>query len=71
MNPILFTLGGVEVRWYSALMLTGMLITIIMVIAESKRFNISKDFAFNLSFWVIITGLIGARCYYAVVSPVD
>ena len=31
MNPILFTLGGVEVRWYSALMLTGMLITIIMV----------------------------------------
>jgi phosphatidylglycerol:prolipoprotein diacylglycerol transferase len=66
MNPILFTLGGVEVRWYSALMLTGMLITIIMVIAESKRFNISKDFAFNLSFWVIIIGLIGARCYYVI-----
>lgn len=66
MNPILFTLGGVEVRWYSALMLIGMLITIIMVIAESKRFNISKDFAFNLSFWVIIIGLIGARCYYVI-----
>ncbi len=66
MNPILFTLGGIEIRWYSVLMLTGMLITIIMVIAEAKKFNISKDFAFNLSFWVIIFGLIGARLYYVV-----
>lgn len=64
MNPIIFSIGGVDIRWYSVLMLTGMLITIMMVIKEAKRFNISKDFAFNLAFWVIIFGLIGARAYY-------
>ena len=66
MNPVLFSVAGLDIRWYSVLMLTGMLITIIMVIAEAKRFNISKDFAFNLSFWVIILGLIGARAYYVI-----
>ena len=66
MNPILFSIAGIDIRWYSVLMLTGMVITIIMVISESKRFNISKDFAFNLSFWVIIFGLIGARAYYVI-----
>lgn len=66
MNPILFSFGGFDIRWYSVLMLTGMIITIIMVISECKRFNMSSDFAFNLSFWTIIFGLIGARTYYVI-----
>ena len=66
MNPVLVTLFGFEIRWYSVLMLTGMLIAIIMVIKEAKRFNIPKDFSFNLAFWTIIFGLIGARLYYCI-----
>ncbi len=66
MDPVLFNLFGVEVRWYSVLMLTGMIISIIMLIKEGKRFNIPKDFLFNLAFWVIIIGLICARAYYCI-----
>ena len=66
MNPILFTVFGIEVRWYSMLLLTGMIISIIMLIREGKRFNIPKDFSFNLAFWVIIIGIISARVYYCV-----
>ena len=66
MNPILFTINGIEIRWYSVLLLTGMLIGILMIIKESKRFNLSKDFAFNMCFWTIIFGLIGARAYYVI-----
>lgn len=66
MNPVLFKLGNIEVKWYSFLLLIGMLLAIIMVMRESKRFRISKDFTFNLCFWTVIIGIIGARLYYCI-----
>ena len=66
MNPVLFTLFGFEIRWYSILILIGAMIAIILLIKEGKRFNIPKDFLFNLAFWVIIFGIIGARLYYCI-----
>ncbi len=64
MNPVAFTIYNFEVRWYSLCLLVGMLISLFMVIREAKRFNIPKDFMFNLAFWVIIIGIICARIYY-------
>ena len=66
MNPVLFNIFGIEVRWYSVLLLSGMIIAIIMLIKEGKRFNIPKDFLFNLAFWVIIIGILSARLYYCI-----
>jgi len=66
MNPIIFTIFGFEVRWYSVLILTGVILAIFLLIKEGKRYNIPKDFLFNLAFWVIIFGFIGARLYYCI-----
>lgn len=66
MNPIAFTLFGFEFRWYSIFILIGMLIGIFLFIKEGKRFNIPKDFTFNLAFWGIIFGIISARLYYCI-----
>jgi len=66
MNPVLFTLFGIEIRWYSMLLLIAMAIAITMLIKEGKRFNIPKDFTFNLAFWVIIIGILCARVYYCI-----
>lgn len=66
MNPVLLTLFGFELRWYSVLLLVAMTIAIVLIIREGKRFNIPKDFSFNLAFWVIIIGVICARLYYCV-----
>ena len=66
MNPVLFNIYGIEIRWYSVLLLVGMLLGIYMLMKEGKRFNIPKDFTFNLAFWVIIIGIISARLYYCI-----
>ena len=66
MNPVLFTINGFEVRYYSLFLLAGIIIAIILVIVEAKRFNIPKDFSFNLAFWVVIIGIISARLYYCI-----
>lgn len=66
MNPVAFDIFGVEVRFYSLFILVGVLLAYFMILKEAKKFDISSDFMFNLFFWTIIIGIIGARLYYVV-----
>ena len=66
MNPILFEFGPIEIRWYAFFILIAVIIGISLFMKEGKRFNISSDFLFNLAFWVIVFGILGARLYYVI-----
>ena len=66
MNPEIFNIGGFSIRWYSVLILIGIVIAFILADRESKKFNLPKDFIFDLGFWVVIFGIIGARLYYVI-----
>ena len=66
MNPIIFNLFGIEIRWYSVLLLVAIILALFLFIKEGKKFNIPKDFTFNLAFWVIIIGILCARLYYCI-----
>ena len=66
MNPILITVGGFEIRWYAIFILIGVLLALYLITKESKRFNVKADFMFNMCFWGIIFGFIGARLYYVI-----
>ena len=66
MDPIAFTLGKIEIRWYSLLVLIAAIVVMVMCIREAKRFNIKGDFIFNMLFWAFIFGFIGARLYYCI-----
>lgn len=64
MNPIMFSIAGIDIRWYSVLILVGALVGISILLKEAKRFDISTDFIINLSFYTLVFGIIGARLYY-------
>jgi phosphatidylglycerol:prolipoprotein diacylglycerol transferase len=64
MNPEMFHIGALSIRWYSVLILTGILVAIMLANKESKKFKLPEDFIFNLAFYVVICGIIGARIYY-------
>ena len=66
MNPILIQIGSISIRWYSALILLGIFLGYGLAEYEAKKFQISKDFMFNMTFWMVIFGLFGARIYYVV-----
>lgn len=70
-SPILVTIGNFEIRWYSVLILLAVLLTYKIAIAEAKRFGVKKDFMFNLMFWGLIAGIIGARLYYVIFNWAD
>ena len=66
MNEMIFQIGSFGIRWYSVLILIGAILAIVIILREAKRFNYPQDFVFNMIFWGIIFGIIGARLYYVV-----
>ena len=64
MNPVIFNIGSFELRWYSVLIAFAVIIGYVMIMSESKRFKIKKEFMFNMMFWTLIFAIIGARLYY-------
>ena len=66
MNPYVLEIGDFSLRWYTLLILIGVIFGISLLMREGKRFGINKDFLFNMAFWTIIFGIIGARIYYVV-----
>ncbi len=64
MSDTIITIGSFSIKWYSVLILVGAVLAIMIALREGRRFNYSKDFMFNMMFWAIIFGIIGARLYY-------
>lgn len=64
MNPVMFNLGFLEVRWYSFFIIVAIVISTTFIIREAKKFNIGKDFIINLVFWMILMGIVGARLFF-------
>ncbi len=64
MNPILYDFGIVSIKWYSVIILLGMLIGGYTVLREAKKWEIDENFVVNLFFYTVIFGLLGARLYY-------
>lgn len=64
MNRYIIEIGNFKLEWYSVLIILGAMIGITLVLKEAKRYKYPTEFVFNMLFWVIIFGIIGARLYY-------
>lgn len=64
MNPILLEIGNIKIYYYSIMILTGVILGSILVMRESKKFNVSKTIISDMLFYTMIFGIIGARIYY-------
>ena len=66
MSPVMISIGNFEIRWYSVFILIAFFVATYLIEKEAKRFDIDKNFTFNLLFWTLIFGIIGARIYYVI-----
>jgi len=65
-QPILLQIGFIKIHWYGFLIALGALLGFFVVLYLAKQYNIAKDDIYNLTFYLIIFGLIGDRLYYVV-----
>lgn len=69
-GEIAFSLYNYPVHWYGIIMafsiITGLFV--VSLIRKSYYPNISQDFILDLSFYLIIGGILGARLYYVLLD---
>lgn len=63
-SPIIFNIGPLSLRWYGLFIVLGITAALLTSFYLAKKYyQIKKDLIFDLAFWLIIGGLIGARIY--------
>ncbi|MDX9891190.1 MAG: prolipoprotein diacylglyceryl transferase [Bacteroidales bacterium] len=60
-NPIMFTLGTLQVRWYGVLLATGFYLAYLTLQRVFKNEHLSQKLLDQLSLWTIIWTLVGLR----------
>ncbi|WP_042168849.1 prolipoprotein diacylglyceryl transferase [Paenibacillus gorillae] len=63
-NPIAFSIGSIDVRWYGIILGTAALVGLLLAVQEGKRFGIKPDFFMDLLLLGVPSAVIGARIYY-------
>jgi len=63
-NPILLDLNVIKIYWYGFLITIGVIFGFLVFYKLAIKKNISKDKIFDLFFWGIIWGIVGARLYH-------
>ena len=63
-NPILISLGPINIYWYGFFIVLGTLTAIFITLKLADYYKIKKETIIDLAFWLIINGVIGARLYH-------
>ncbi len=63
-NPVAFTVGSKEIFWYALIILTGFFAGFAFVYLTCEKRGVKKDTAWDIAFYGLIFGIIGARIYY-------
>jgi phosphatidylglycerol---prolipoprotein diacylglyceryl transferase len=67
-NPqsILFKLGFLEIHWYGFLIAIGAGLAFGVFYYLAKKYGLNKERVYDLTFYLVIFGLIGDRLYYVI-----
>ena len=68
MNPVAFTIFGIDVMWYGVIISTGVLIGVVLALREAKRTGFKEDNLLDFLLYAIPIGILGARAYYVIFS---
>lgn len=64
MNPIAFSVFGLDIRWYGLLISVAMIVGVTLAIKESERIGLNSEIITDLFLWILPAAIIGARLYY-------
>ena len=63
-NPVAFSIGSLEIRWYGIIYATFFLIGILIATRLGKKRNLSKDDIYDFALYLIPLSIIGARLFH-------
>lgn len=66
MHPILFKIGSFEIRSFAVMMVLAVLAGLWMARSRAKRYGIEQQLLWDVGFWAVIAGILGARIVFIV-----
>jgi len=63
-DPIAFSLGPIDVRWYGIIITAGIVVAFIVAQREMVKHGFHPDFLTDLLMWAVPIAILGARFYY-------
>ncbi|MCM3758749.1 prolipoprotein diacylglyceryl transferase [Sporosarcina aquimarina] len=67
-DPVAFSFGTFEVRWYGILIATGIILAFLLVQKEMVKQKMHPDFLTDMLIWAVPISIISARIYYVIFS---
>ncbi len=68
-DPVAFSIGSLEVRWYGIILVSAMLVGLLIICIEGKRINLVVDDVIELFLWIVPLAIICARVFYVLPRP--
>ncbi len=68
LNPVAFSIGSLEVRWYGIIITLGIIFAFLYCAFRAKQEGISFDDVLDITIFTVIFAIIGARAYYVLTS---
>lgn len=66
-DPVAFSIGTLQVRWYGIMVAAAVITLLAITFRETKKRGVSETTtSYNLLFWALIGGIIGAKLVYFV-----
>lgn len=59
----MLNLGPITIYWYGLFIVLGISAALLVTLKIARYYQLNRDIVFDISFWLIINGLIGARLY--------
>ena len=66
MNRVFISIGPINIYWYSVLIVLSIAIGMYFSFKEAKKNCLTKEFLYDLVFYLIPVAIIGARIYYVI-----
>jgi len=63
LDPVLLSLGPLEIRWYGLAYVFGFLLVWFTLHKGREQLKISKDDAADIAFWIAVGIVVGSRLY--------
>ena len=65
-DPIILSIGHFDLRWYSLIVGTALLVGAWMALKDAHRKGFDTDEISNSILWIVLAGLIGARLFHVI-----
>src|SRR4030065_1169676 len=65
-DPVAFSIGFFEVRWYGIMVVLAIVAVIAISLLEARRVGLAEDHIYSMGLWAIIGGVIVSRLFHVI-----